>query len=317
MLSRVAENVYWMSRYVERAENVARLLDAGFFHELDAAGLGGEGRGPIDSILAILACRGDFERKHGRGDRDAVLRFLTFDKQVPHSMLGLIARARENARGTQEALSAESWSQLNTLYLYLSSPRAQRRYASSPSRFLEGVKRSCILFGGLIDSTLSRSECYHFLQLGRHLERVNQVCRILDAKCRALNSGGSATDPALGPVHWASLLRSCSAYDAYLREFQERIDGESVVRYLVLDADFPRAVRFCVARCQESLHEIGGGDEDAYSSEAERRLGRLDGELRYIDVGEIFERGLSNFLGGVTEACNRVGDEIHQAYFFT
>src|SRR5262245_12493630 len=112
MLSRVAENVYWMSRYVERAENVARLLDAGFFHDLDAVGLGGEGRGPIDSILAILACRDDFERQHVTGDRDAVLRFLTFERHSPHSMLGLISRARENARGTQEALSAEAWSQL-------------------------------------------------------------------------------------------------------------------------------------------------------------------------------------------------------------
>ncbi len=317
MLSRVAENVYWMSRYVERAENVARLLDAGFFHDLDAAGLGDTGRTPIDSILTILACRDEFERQHGHGDRDAVLRFLTFDRNSPHSMLGLIARARENARGTQEALSAESWSQLNRLYLELSSQRAKRRYTASPSRFYEAVKRSCILFSGLIDSTLPRSECYHFLQLGRHLERVNQVCRILDAKTRALGGDGAAMPPAHGQVHWASLLRSCSAYDAYLREYQERLDGETAVRYLLLDADFPRAVRFCVARCQESLHEIGGGDDDNYASEAERRLGRLDGELRYIDLEEIFERGLSTFLSGITAACNRVGDEIHQAYFFT
>ncbi len=318
MLSRVAENLYWMSRYVERAENVARLLDVGFFLDLDSVGIEEEGQGPVESILTILSCRSAFAKAHGVGNREEALRFLTFDRQGGHSLLGLISRARENARGTQEELSAEAWSQLNQLYLYLSGPRARKRFAASPSRFFEGIKRACILFDGLIDSTLPRTECFHYLQLGRHLERVNQVSRILDAKCRALRVEEPTSEPAMRSVHWASLLRNCSAYDAYLREYQDRVDGESVVRYLVLDADFPRAVRFCVARCRESLHEIGGGgDDDEYASEAERRLGRLEGELRYIDVREIFDRGLSNFLAGVLDACHRVGDEIHHAYFFT
>ena len=196
MLSRVAENLYWMSRYVERAENVARLLDVGFFLDLDAVGLADEGQGPVESIMTILACRPGYKKAHGVGDRDSALRFLTFDREGGHSLLGLIARARENARGTQQELSAEAWSQLNQLYLYLSGPRAQKRFAASPSRFYEGIKRACILFDGLIDSTLPRTECFHFLQLGRHLERVNQISRILDAKCRALRDGEGGAEPA-------------------------------------------------------------------------------------------------------------------------
>ncbi len=320
MLSRVAENLYWLSRYIERAENAARLLDVGFYVALDATGIGGEemGGGPVEGTLSIFNCREDFERAHGRPDHDSVLRFLTFDRDNPHSIVRMIVRARENARGAQETVGAEAWSQINRLYLYLSGPRSQRRFESSPSRFYGGVKRACILFAGLLDSTQPRDEVFHFLQIGRYLERVDQMGRIVGARSKALlGEDHQAEAPPIHLVHWTSLLRSCSAYEGYLRTYRDRIDPALVIRYLLLDPDFPRALRFCVARCRESLHEIGGGGDDDYASEAERLLGRLDGELHYIDVGEIFDRGLSKFLHGVQHACGRVGDEIHAAYFST
>jgi uncharacterized alpha-E superfamily protein len=328
MLSRVAENLYWISRYVERVENVARLLDVGFHLELDAASVAHPAGdlGPTESVLAILACRDAFEKAHGddaaggsaEAHREAVLTFLTFDRQNSHSIVAMLARARENARATQETLSGEAWSQVNRLYLYLNSPRARRRFAVSPPGFYNGVKRSCVLFNGLVEGTLPRNEVYHFLQIGRYLERVNQVSRILNVKMHGLRDGGPVSDPPMRVVHWSSLLRSCSAYEAYLREHHDRIDPEGVVRYLILDPHFPRALRFCVARCCESLREIAGvGDEGGYSTEAERQLGRLDSELRYIDVAEIFGQGLTSFLLGVQESCHRVGEEIHQAYFHT
>jgi uncharacterized alpha-E superfamily protein len=348
MLSRVAENLYWMSRYVERAENVARLLDDGFQFELDA-GLTEEhnGSGPIENILGILACRDDFQRLHAAvatglphgnfgpaqalpvarpavtpvldsADQDAVLRFLTFDTRGCHSILSMIALARENARATQETLSAEAWSQVNRLYLYLSGPRAQRRFQASPFRFYDSIKRACILFDGLVDSTLPRTEVFHFLQLGRYLERVDMISRIINVNLRLPGPDQPASDLPLHSVHWAGLLRSCSAYEAYLREYHDRIDPINVVRSLVLGADFPRAMRFCVARCLESLQEIAGDrDGDSYASEAERLLGRLDSELRYLDPGEIVGKGLYPFLNAVQETCARVGQEIQQAYFLT
>ncbi|HEX8199290.1 MAG TPA: alpha-E domain-containing protein [Isosphaeraceae bacterium] len=318
MLSRVAENLYWISRYVERAENVARLLDVGFFIELDAPGLtaGGPEGGAVEGVLTILACRSAFQRVHPGGGRDAVLHFLTFDRQHRQSILAMIARARENARGTQEALSAEAWRQINTMYLYLESRRALRRFRASPSRFFDGIKRGCILFAGLIDGTLPRSEAFHFLQLGRYLERVGQVSRILNVRLHDLRDPDAPTaEPAVRTIQWSSLLRSCSAYEAFLRQHHERIDPPGIVRYLVLDADFPRAMRFCVARCLESLRAIAA--DSGFGAEAERLLGRLDSELRYLDVGEILGQGLSPFLSGIQDACNRIGDEIHRAYFFS
>jgi uncharacterized alpha-E superfamily protein len=323
MLSRVAENLYWISRNIERAENLARLMGVGFDLELDSAGLArnGQGDGPLERVLTILANRDAYERAHGPAERnrDAMLRFLTFEGKHAQSIIGMIARARENARGVQETISAEAWSHVNRLYLYLSGAKAQRRFEASPVRFFEGIKRSCILFDGLIDSTLPRNEVFYFLQLGRYLERVDTMSRIIAAESRALGAPELEMGPGPGPplrlVHWTSLLQSCSAYEAYLRTFHDRIDPQSVVRYLVLDPDFPRAVRFCVSRCRDALHEISGGDLDGYGSEAERRLGRLDGELRYIDVGEIFDRGLSSYLSGLQDACNHIGNEIHDTYF--
>src|SRR4051794_4654267 len=140
MLSRVAENLYWMSRNIERAENLARLLDVGFDLDLDAAGLARDvhGHGPIERILTILACRNAYERTNGTVDRprererDAVLRFLTFEPKNPQSIIGMVGQARENARGAQETISAEAWSHVNRLHLYLSGPKAQRRFRASP-----------------------------------------------------------------------------------------------------------------------------------------------------------------------------------------
>jgi uncharacterized alpha-E superfamily protein len=315
MLSRVAENLYWLSRYIERAENLARMLDVAFYLDLDHAGLAESDAGTVEGIMTILACRTAFQDQNRRAGREEVLRFLTFDRSNSQSLLGMIAQARENARGTQQTLSADAWSHVNRLHLYLSGPRALKRFEASPPRFFDSMKRACILAAGLIDSTQPRNEVFHFLQIGRYLERVDQMSRIVNAKSHTLHQGDASANLSLGLVHWTGLLRSCSAYEAYLRTHRNRIDPESVVRYLVLDAEFPRAVRFGVVRCRESLHAIAGGEEDRCASEAERQLGRLDSDLRYLEVAEIFDRGLSRFLVGIQSACARIASEIQQAYF--
>lgn len=319
MLSRVAENLFWMSRYLERAENVARLLDIELYLELDAGGrLGESSSSPVEIALNILACHGEFLASHGTGDRTAILEFLTFDRGNVQSILSMIARARENARGTQESIGVDAWRQANRLYLYLCSPKARRRFHSSPSSFYTTIKDSCILFDGMIQNTLPRDEVYHFLQLGRFLERVDVLARVLHAKCQvsmAAEPGVAGSEPGIETVRWTGLLRSCSAYGAYLRSERDRVDPLSVIRFLVLDPVFPRAVRFCVARCRESLREIVGGDDDEVASEAERLLGRLESELRYIDVGEIFERGLLPFLDGIQSISRRVGQEVQRTFF--
>jgi uncharacterized alpha-E superfamily protein len=320
MLSRVAENLFWMSRYLERAENVARLLDIGLYLELDApSSAGDDGSAPVEIALGILSSSNVTRpaRPLVGPHRNAILGFLTFDRTNPNSLVSTIARARENARGTQESLGVDAWSEINRLYLYLCGQRAQRRFHASASALYATVKQSCILFDGMVQNTLPRDEVYHFIRLGRHLERVSVLGQILDAKCRSQPEGGAPVDPAIELVRWTGLLRSCSAYGAYLRVERDRVDPAGVIRFLVLNADFPRAIRFCVARCRESLREIAGGDDEEYTSEAERLLGRLDSELRYSDVDEIFERGLLPFLEGIRATSVRVGEEIQRTYFLT
>jgi uncharacterized alpha-E superfamily protein len=317
MLSRVAENLFWMSRYLERAENVARLLDIGLYLELDAPSAATDGSAPVDIALDILDSGSVFRATRPGAERNLVLEALTFDRANPQSILTMIGLARENARGTQESLGVDAWSEVNRLYLYLCSARSQRRFRVGPSAFYATIKQSCILFDGLIQNSLPRDEVFHFLRVGRYLERVNVMERILHAKCRNHSQDTSSGDPAMELVRWTSLLRSCSAYGAYLRVERDRVEPLGVIRFLILNPDFPRAIRFCVARCRESLQEIAGGDDDDYSSEAGRLLGRLDGELRYIDVGEIFDRGLLAFLDRIQTTCLRVGDEIQRSFFLT
>jgi uncharacterized alpha-E superfamily protein len=323
MLSRVAENLYWIGRYVERAENVARLLDVAFHLELDSAMVGPEPDmpTPIESVLSILGYREAYARLKGRRDlpRDGVLRFLTLDRGGEvYSMAAMLARARENARASREALSSDAWNQLNKLHLALKTRKREELLAQSPLRFFEGVKQGCILFDGLVDSTLPRTEAYHFLQLGRNLERVNQIVRILQIQVPLAWSQKASEDHPLAVVGWANVLRSCSAHEAYVREHHDGIEPGRVVRFLVLNACFPRAVLYCLEECGESLRALSGSEgEGSYATEAERQLGRLKSEMRFVDVNEIFDQGLQSFLVGILRSCNRIGDEIHHTYFFS
>ena len=319
MLSRVAENLFWISRYVERAENLARVLNDAFHLELDATGAHGftDGKGPLDQVLNVLAGQDRFELAWDPHESEGLLTNLTFDSERPHSLLSMISRARENARATQDTLSPESWSQLNQLYLALTRSKSRKQFEASPYRFYERVKRSCILFHALVDSTMPRSEAFYFLEVGRFIERIDMTSRVLNVWFSAVGEGDKSDDYSLRLVYWTGLLRSCSAYEAYLKRYHERVDAKTIVQYLVLDLDFPRSMRFCVGRCLESLRGITGGAFHSSATEAERRLGRLESELRYADINEIFARGLPGFLNGVQESCARIVEEMQRAYFLT
>ncbi len=329
MLSRVAENLYWIARYVERAEGLARLLEDAFSMELETATLA-DGVGPLENVLLMLSAREVYRKANPLSDgelspadvRDSIMRFLTFKRGGAVSKRGgvisireTIANARENARGTQEAISGEAWSQLNKLHLYLNSTRAADRFEASPGRFLDRIRRECVLFAALVDGTLPRTEAYHFLQVGRYLERVDMLSRVLNVHCYAtaafVTAGGEDAEVTFSAPHWASLLRGTSAYEGYLKQARERVDPIGVVRYLLLEGEFPRSMRFGVARCLESLRCIAGGS----GTDAERHLGKLDSELRYMDIDDLFRRGVDHFLLTVQEACAAVSRDVHDAYF--
>jgi uncharacterized alpha-E superfamily protein len=302
---------------MERTENLARLLGLGYELELDASVYAQTGEfeqdGPVMQVLTVLGCRE--ERPQRVMDCEQVLRYLTFDRRNAQSIVSMVAIARENARATQQILGAEIWGQINRLYLSLSSSESKRRFQVSPSRFLSRIQRSCMLWNGVIDSMLPRDEVYHFLALGRYLERVDLICRILQSHADALVSLDGEVVRATQTLRCTHLLRSASAYESFLRAHHEQVEAPIVVRFLLLDSEFPRAVRFGITRCRRALQLIAGGTDEQYASEAERLLGRLDSELRYIDLDEIFQRGLPGYLMDLQRSCHRIGVEIHRAYF--
>lgn len=319
MLSRVAENLFWAARYVERVDGLARLMDQAFQVEFDA-GFDDNHCGPVESILEILGCRGEFLKEMGE---DAVhspqelLRWLAFSKSGLVSIRSMVAAARENARSTQEALSSEAWNQINRFHLSMSSRKAEARFGASPARFLEVVKRSCVLFAGLVDATQSRDEAFHFMQLGAYLERIDMTSRILasaagTALIQSAHDGGTGD---LEGLRWSGLLKAVGAQEAYLRRARGETTCEGVLRFLLLEQEFPRSLRFGLKRCLESLQEISGMERTTYVSEAERLLGRLESDLRYLEPSNILARGPVAFLGEVQETCSRVGMEIARECF--
>jgi len=327
MLSRVAENLYWLGRYFERTENLSRLLDNAFQLELDAGLPMDDGDGPLDNLLDILACRADFSKYGEPGvtlGRNALLGWLTLERKSPHSILSMIRYARENARGTQEALSAEAWNQINRLYLQLNHPQQKERFWSAPTRFLDVAKRGCLLITGTIESTLPRDEVYYFIQLGRYLERIDMTLRILKSALATsqsvpLSIGGPAgliAEEWLNTTRWASLLQTCSAHEAYLRRYRSDIEPVGVLHFLLLEPCFPRSLVYAVSQSVLALKGIDGQNFSGQSpNEAERALGRLESELKYCDPSELLEQGIDKFLKHIQDATNKVGNYISQSYF--
>ncbi len=316
MLSRVAENLYWISRYVERTDNVIRLLADAFQMELETGSTWVDGPRPLDKVLRILSIEDKSVVVDGVASVEKIeetLRELTFDRKNDFSIISMLAKARENARGVQESLSTEAWSQINQLYLYVSSPRAADRFNTGAYRYFQRLKKDVAYFQAIIETTLPRTESYHFLCLGRYLERVDMLSRIISVHASVLKQS-KMTGPWLLP--WTNLLRVYSANEAYMRHSGERIDPPGVIRYLLLEEDFPRSMRFALSRCLKSLHAVADSSV-GYSSQAERHLGRMESDLRYIDIDEILSKGIEEFLQTMQTASASVGAEIHQAYFRT
>jgi uncharacterized alpha-E superfamily protein len=283
MLSRAAEALFWMSRYAERAENVARFLDVSSQVVLDLPEAHGNPWG------AVVAATGDeevFAERYGAPTRDSVVRFLTVDATSPNSIVSCLQHARDNARSIREAISSEMWEQLNRWYLMVREAAATATVVDDPHDFLTSVKEASHLFVGVTYLTMTHNEGWHFGRLGRVIERADQTSRIIDARQALMpdrRGGGTAHDE----VDLTALLRSVSALEMY-RKQHGRLDFTHVIAFLVLEKHFPRSILHCLDAAQESLASITGVS-DAPNTLPERLLGRLRAEYEYAVIGEILE----------------------------
>lgn len=310
MLSRVANSIYWLNRYIERAENVARFIDANYHMALDIPGSSAEQWQPL------INTTGDhelFEEMYGEVSRDKAIRFLTFDKENPNSIRSCVRAARENARSVREHISSEMWEQINTYYLMLNQA-AEETSLDLPHQFFVDIMTASHTFIGITDCTMTHGEGWHFGRLGRMLERADKTSRILDVKYYILLPSVDYVGSPYDNILWGALLRSASAFEMY-RKKHGRIDPEKIVDFLLLDARFPRAVHYCVTTAAISLHNITGSARGTFANLAEQKLGKLQAHFDYASVEEIMDGGLHEYLDRTQEMINGVGGAIQDAFF--
>ncbi len=308
MLSRVADSIYWMSRYVERAENLARFIDVTHSLTLDFP------PSSTEQWSALVYASGDqvaFHERYGQPNRDNVTHFLTFDREYSNSILSCVTAARENARSVRDAIGSEMWEHLNQFYLMVRDAAA--RPLESQSEFYQYVKDTSHLFTGVTVATFSQGEAWHFARLGRVLERADKTSRILDVKYFLLLPHVSDVGTPLDDLQWSAVLRSVSGFEMY-RKRHHAITPKRVVGFLVLDRLFPRAIMYCVDAANGSLHAISGSPEGTFWNVAEKRAGQLRSELAYTTVDEIIRGGLHEFLDSLQTKLNNIGDGIHQVF---
>ncbi len=345
MLSRVADSVYWMNRYIERAENIARFLDVTHQLALDLP------PGRHEPWGAVIDATGDldlFRASAGGGkfDADTVTRFLCFDAAYPSSIVSCVQRARDNARQIREVISSEMWEQVNRFHFLLADEVDRDSIAHAPHAFLSMVKLASQQFVGIGDGTMTHNEAWHFGQLGRSLERADKTSRILDVMTLLVHSDhlaheqsqsqglqtqtlGSMTQ-SQGSGHqtqgshrerkthsedelqWAALLKSASAFEMY-RKRHGALEGANVIDFLLFDADFPRSVRFCSSLMASSVAAITERS-GAEGSMAELRVGELLAQLGMARSRDL-ARDLHACLDDIQAALNHAGGGVQETFF--
>ncbi len=311
MLSRVADSIYWMSRYIERAENVARFVDVNLNLMLDFSGRSPQQWQPL---VDISGDADDFATRYGAATQDAVIEFLTFDAKNPNSILSCVRAARENARSVREIISSDMWEQLNQSYLMLTAAAARSAEVSAPHELFASVKLASQTFTGVTDTTMTRNEGWHFCQLGRQLERADKTSRILDVKYFLLLPTIQHVGTTVDDVQWAAVLRSASAFEMY-RKRHGRIAPNRIVEFLLLDYDFPRAIHHGLKEARASVHAITGTPAGMFRVPAEQLLGQLCSELAYGQVDDIIASGLHEYLDALQTRLNQVGLHIQVTFF--
>ena len=354
MLSRIAESLYWIGRYVERAEDTARITDVNYHHTLEM-GASPEARERRrqhwEALIRIVGEAPRFFTLHERADEETVPPYLTFATENPHSIISCVARARENARTMRHQIASEMWEVLNRFHIEL---QRLQEFGETPVSaenvhlFYRSIKEFSHLFQGITDSTMPREEGWYFLQAGKFLERAEKTARALDVKYHLLatDEGLREDDSLLSPQssalrpfpgdrdQWLALLRSLSAYEAYHKIYRSTVHPRSVVEMLTLSPIFPRSIRFAIGEVDAALAHIAvglraeesGRSIDASplspqsfvispSREAERAVGRLHSALTYQRVEELFAVDLHAYLLDIQRQCFQIGEHIQAQYF--
>jgi uncharacterized alpha-E superfamily protein len=306
MLSRVADSLYWLSRYLERAEHTARLLDVNLNLMLDQSAAASQQR--LQRML--LALRHPWPTQ-GEIDIYQITEALTFDVDNRNSIVACINSARENARPVREQISSEMWEQLNQLFLNIKGTNIRTIWNAQPWEFFRSIKEGSQLFQGLTDSTMNHGEGWHFLEVGRFLERANAVTIWLDAHFAA---GKQHTSAAEEYLDWVGLLRSCTAFESYCKVYTADLRPQWVAEFLLLNPEFPHSVRFSVDMVQGALATIAETTDTPKSGRVNRLSGRLKATLSFGQIDEIMAGGLHPYFEDLKHQFNQLHTAIYQTF---
>ena len=309
MLSRVAENLYWMSRYLERAEHTARLVDVELELSLDRAQRAGAERRRFLLDMLHTDAPGDEPLRAAK-----LIETLIFDRSKPSSMVSSIAAARENLRHVREQCSSEMWEQLNRLYLSVMDEQNDESRHVKSHAFLRGVRDGAQLFQGITDGTMSHGEGWQYIQLGRYVERTDTLAALIGAHFERLPHAPNQTVETSEYLEWIGLLRACGAFESYCKAYTAEIRPVQVAEFLLLNPDFPHSVRFSVD-CVDSALKTIADLTDRKAGGPARIAGRLRAQLNFSQIDEILAAGAPQYLESVSKECAELHTAIHQIYF--
>lgn len=313
MLSRVAESLYWMSRYIERAEDMTRILAVNFLAQLDAP--------QADTALAwhpIVAITGDerlFNKYFTESNARHVTEFFLWHPSNHNGVMSCIHRARENARAVREQITVEMWEHINRLYFYVRDVN-HADVLTSPDAFFREIRDGSQAFQGITHATMTHGEAFEFIELGKYHERASQTIRILDVKfAAALRLEDGSPEATLQLI---AMLKSCSAFEPFRRTHASQIQAQPVADFLLLNREFPRAVAFSLRRCSLALQNLSiDAPRLSTPTGALRVIGRMASDLDYVDIYDLLRDDLHSYLIDLLVRLDLAGNEITRSFFNT
>lgn len=314
MLSRVANSIYWMNRYIERVENYARFVSVNINLSYDLPGMISEHWG---LLLEATHDKAIYDKLYTANREDKILYFITFDPLNPNSIYNTLGNARENARTIKETLPKEIWEHLNSFYLSF------KQFSTNPKldfeqlpKFYEDIKQQCQLFAGMIDGTLLRNDAYYFANMGKFLERADKTSRFLDIGY--FNFQSVSDVKTVNPqdlLIWSAVLKSVSAFNMYRQQYKS-LKQENIIEFLIKDRDFPRAICHSIKKAEYAIYRISGSrPQDSYSNEAEKAISQLKHEIDFTENADIITYGLHQYLNDFQVKNNNIDQEIFNVYF--
>ncbi len=310
MISRVAEHCFWLARYLERAENTARVLEVNHTLLLDF-------HVPVEQQWRPLLIISGVHEYKAEPTAENVPGFMTWDRDNPFSIASSLAWARENARIIREVISAEMWERMNFYHLWMQGADARALYDGHRSEFYAQVRRINQLLHGIADATMSHGEAWEFFKLGTYLERASQTARIMDVKYYILLPQVEDVGSPIDNAHWVAILMSCSGYEPFHKKARSApIDAATAVaEFLIFDEQFPRSVRRCLWECEAATASAAGNPVGRDPSEPEKRLAALIAYLDARNIPDVIRDGLHETLTHVVDSVHDIGAAIHAAFF--